>query len=260
MNEIASRIYDALENQHLPEFIDTNHPNNERKGLVSPLANHADARKYILILAKGFVETLMPGEDTLISQGFSIEEAKSTTEAFEEFCSTHCDNIEALRIIYNNNGEAITYSMLKDLENKLKLANNRFTSKQLWNSYSIVVPDQVRRSTKKEEADALTNIIQLVRFAYQQVEKLESAVSSAGRYFNLWVGHYQRNYNLTDKQRDIMALIANYIACNGACTVKDVREDDQDRGIQLIKAFGNMAKANEALQSVFNFVVYRKTA
>jgi type I restriction enzyme R subunit len=55
-------------------------------------------------------------------------------------------------------------------------------------------------------------------------------------------------------------LISNYIACNGACTVKDVREDDQDRGIQLIKAFGNMAKANEALQSVFNFVVYRKTA
>ena len=120
--------------------------------------------------------------------------------------------------------------------------------------------EAVRRSTKKEEADALTNIIQLVRFAYRQVEKLESAVSSAGRYFNLWVGHYQRNYNLTEKQRDIMAMIANYIACNGACTVKDVREDDQDRGIQLIRAFGNMAKANEALQSVFNFVVYRKTA
>jgi len=172
MNEIASRIYDALENQRLPEFIDTNHPNNERKGLVSALANHADARRYILILAKGFVETLMPGEDTLISQGFSVEEAKSTTDAFEEFCSTHSDSIEALRIIYNNNGEAITYSMLKDLENKLKMANNRFTSKQLWNSYSIVMPDHVRRSTKKEEADALTNIIQLVRFAYRQIEKL----------------------------------------------------------------------------------------
>ena len=260
MNEIASRIYDALENQRLPEFVDTSQPNNERKGLVASLANHADARKYILILAKGFVETLMPGEDTLISQGFSVEEAKSTTEAFEEFCRTHSDSIEALRIIYNNSGEPITYSMLKDLENKLKMANNRFTSKQLWNSYSIVVPDSVRRSTKKEEADALTNIIQLVRFAYHQVEKLESAVSSAGRYFNLWVGHYQRNYNLTDKQREIMAMVANYIACNGACTVKDVREDNQDRGVQLIKAFGNMAKANEALQSVFNFVVYRKTA
>ena len=202
----------------------------------------------------------MPGEDTLISQGFSVEEAKNTTEAFEEFCRDHSDSIEALRIIYNNIGDAITYPMLKDLENKLKMANNRFTAKLLWNSYAIISPNDVRRSTKKEEADALTNIIQLVRFAYHQIEKLESAVSSAGRYFNLWVGHYQRNYNLTDKQREIMVQIANYIACNGACTVKDVREDDQDRGIQLIKAFGNMAKANEALQSVYNFVVFRKTA
>ena len=260
MNVIASRIYEAFENHRLPEFIDTNHPNNERKGLVSALANHADARRYILILAKGFVETLMPGEDTLISQGFSLEDAKSTTNEFEEFCHTHRDSIEALRIIYNNNGEAITYPMLKDLENKLKMANNRFTSKQLWNSYSIIAPECVRRSTKKEEADALTNIIQLVRFAYQQVDKLESAVSSAGSYFNLWVGHYQRNFNLTDKQREIMALIANYIACNGACTVKDVKEDDQNRGIQLIKAFGDITKANEALQSAFNFIVYRKTA
>ena len=260
MKDIATRIYDALENKRLPEFIDTNHPNNERKGLVSALSNHADARRYILILAKGFVETLMPGEDTLISQGFSVEEAKSTTAAFEEFCRDHSDSIEALRIIYNNSGDAITYPMLKDLENKLKMANNRFTAKQLWNSYAIVSPNDVRRSTKKEEADALTNIIQLARFAYRQIEKLESAVSSAGSYFNLWVGHYQRNYNLTDKQREIMAQIANYIACNGACTVKDIREDNQDRGVQLIKAFGNMAKANEALQSVFNFVVYRKIA
>jgi type I restriction enzyme R subunit len=89
---------------------------------------------------------------------------------------------------------------------------------------------------------------------------LESAVSSAGSYFNLWVGHYQRNFNLTEKQREIMSRIVNYIACNGACTVKDIREDNISRGVQLIKAFGNMKKADEALQSVFNFVIYRKTA
>ena len=43
----------------------------------------------------------MPGEDTLISKGFSVEEAKSTTEAFEEFCKEHSDEIElyALYII-----------------------------------------------------------------------------------------------------------------------------------------------------------------
>lgn len=258
MKVLSARIYDALEKGILPPFVDTNEPNLERKGLVSPLANHADARKYLLILAAGFVNTLMSGEDTLISKGFSVEEAKSTTEAFETFCKEHADEIEALRIIYNNEGEAITYSMLKDLENKLKLANNHFTSKQLWNSYAIVNPKTVRRSTTKEESDALTNIIQLVRFAFHQIERLESVVTTAKQYFNLWMGQTQRE--ITDKQREVISRIVDYIASNGACTVRDIREDDATHAAQLIRAFGNMQKADETLHSLYTFVVLRKAA
>lgn len=258
MKELASRIYNALENNILPPFISTNEPNNERKGLVSPLANHADARRYLLILAAGFVNTLMPGEDTLISKGFSIEEAKSTTDAFEEFCKKHSDEIEALRIIYNNEGTPITYVMLKDLENKLKMANNHFTSKQLWNSYAIVTPSSVRRSTTKEESDALTNIIQLVRFAFRQIERLDSVVTTSKQYFNLWLGQNQRE--ITDKQREVISRIVDYIASNGACTVREIREDDATHAAQMIRAFGNMQKADEALQSLYTFVVLRKAA
>lgn len=258
MKELASRIYAAFENDALPPFVSTDEPNNERKGLVSPLANHADARRYLLILAAGFVETLMPGEDTLISKGFSIEEAQNTTKAFEEFCREHSDKIEALRIIYNNEGEPITYSMLKDLEHKLKMANNHFSSKQLWNSYAIVSPNRVRRATTKEESDALTNIIQLVRYAFRQIERLDSLVATSKQYFNLWLGQNQRN--ITDKQREIVSHIVDYIAANGACTVKDIREDDATRAAQMIRAFGNMQKANEALQSLYTFVVLRKAA
>ena len=72
MKDLSKRIYDALEVQALPPFYTTDEPNNERKGLVAPIANHADARKYILILAAGFVNTLMPGEDTLIFKGLSL--------------------------------------------------------------------------------------------------------------------------------------------------------------------------------------------
>ena len=258
MKELASRIYEAFENNILPPFIRTKEPNNERKGLVAPLANHADARRYLLILAAGFVNTLMPGEDTLISKGFSIEEAKSTTEAFEDFCKEHSDEIEALRIIYNNEGEPITYSMLKDLENKLKMANNHFTSKQLWNSYAILNPNSVRRSSTKEESDALTNIIQLVRFALRQIERLDSVVSTSKQYFNLWLGQNQRE--ITDKQREVISRIVDYIASNGACTIKEIREDDATQAAQMIRAFGNMQKANEALQSLYTFVVLRKAA
>ena len=258
MKELSARIYDALEKGTLPPFVSTEKPNLERKGLVSPLANHADARRYLLILAAGFVNTLMPGEDTLISKGFSIEEAKNTTEAFEKFCRENADEIEALRIIYNNEGEPITYSMLKDLEHKLKMANNHFAPKQIWNSYAVLSPGKVKRSTTKEESDALTNIIQLVRFAFRQIERLDSVVTTSKQYFNLWLGQNQRE--ITDKQREVISRIVDYIASNGACTVRDIREDDATHAAQMIRAFGNMQKADEALYSLYTFVVLRKAA
>jgi type I restriction enzyme R subunit len=258
MKELSARIYDALEKGILPPFITAEEPNLERKGLVSPLANHADARKFLLILAAGFVNTLMPGEDTLISKGFSIEDAKNTTEAFEEFCKENADEIEALRIIYNNEGEPITYSMLKDLEHKLKIANNHFTPKQIWNSYAIFSPSKVKRSTTKEESDALTNIIQLVRFAFRQIERLDSVVTTSKQYFNLWLGQNQRE--ITDKQREVISHIVDYIASNGACTVRDIREDDATHAAQMIRAFGNMQKADKVLHSLYTFVVLRKAA
>ena len=258
MDAIATRIYDALESGELPPFNDINEPNNERKGLVAPVANHAQVRKYILILAAGFVSTLMPGEDTLISKGFSVEEAKDTTSAFEQYCHDHQDEIEALRILYNQNGDPITYAMLKDLENKLKMENNKFSAKQLWNSYAIVCPDHVRRATKKEESDALTNIIQLVRYAFRQIERLDCVCTTARQYFNLWCGQWHRD--ISDRQKDLMSQVVDYIAANGACTIRDIRDDDKTQAAQMIAAFGSMQKADDALLSLFNFVVLRKTA
>ena len=170
----------------------------------------------------------------------------------------NADEIEALRIIYNNEGEPITYLMLKDLENKLKMANNHFTSKQLWNSYAIVNPKVVRRSITKEESDALTNIIQLVRFAFHQIERLDSVVTTSKQFFNLWLGQNQRE--ITDKQREVISRIVDYIASNGACTIRDIREDDATHAAQMIRAFGNMQKADEALHSLYTFVVLRKAA
>lgn len=258
MDAIATRIYDALESGELPPFNDINEPNNERKGLVAPVSNHAKVRKYILILAAGFVSTLMPGEDTLISKGFSVEEAKDTTSAFEQYCHDHQDEIEALRILYNQNGDPITYAMLKDLENKLKMENNKFSAKQLWNSYAIVCPDHVRRATKKEESDALTNIIQLVRYAFRQIERLDCVCTTARQYFNLWCGQWHRD--ISDRQKDLMSQVVDYIAANGACTIRDIRDDDKTQAAQMIAAFGSMQKADDALLSLFNFVVLRKTA
>lgn len=258
MREISSNIFDALEKGILPPYISIDEPNNERKGLVIPLTHHPEARQYLLILAAGFIETLQPGEDTLISKGFSQEEATEVTTAFEEYCKENRDDIEALRMIYNNEGEPLTYSLLKDLENKLKLANNKFQTSRLWNCYSIVNSQSVKKHTTKEEKEALTNIIQLVRYANHQIDTLESLYPSAQQRFNLWYGQVQRS--VTESQIAIVRQIVDYIASNGACTIKDIIDDDKTRAAQLIKAFGGKIKVDEALASLSKFLLYRKTA
>jgi len=258
MREISSNIFDALEKGILPPYISIDEPNNERKGLVIPLTHHPEARQYLLILAAGFIETLQPGEDTLIFKGFSQEEATEVTTAFEEYCKENRDDIEALRMIYNNEGEPLTYSLLKDLENKLKLANNKFQTSRLWNCYSIVNPQSVKKYTTKEEKEALTNIIQLVRYANHQIDTLESLYPSAQQRFNLWYGQVQRS--VTESQIAIVRQIVDYIASNGACTIKDIIDDDKTRAAQLIKAFGGKIKVDEALASLSKFLLYRKTA
>lgn len=258
MKELSSAIFTALEQNLLPPYEDINKPNNERKGLIGSITNRPEARQYLLILNAGFITMLMPGEDNLISKGFSIEDAKDTTDAFEAYCKEHQDEIEALRIIWNNEGEPLTYAILKDLENRLKMTNNRFSCSCLWNSYALVNPKDVRKHTTKEEQIAVTNIIQLVRFAYHQIEKLDSVYTSASQYFNLWCG--QRQGDRTPKQIEVMRQIVDYIASNGACTINEIREDDKTRAAQLIQAFGGKEQANDALYSLFKFVVYHKTA
>lgn len=116
----------------------------------------------------------------------------------------------------------------------------------------------MRRAIKKEESEALTNIIQLVRFAYRQIEKLDSVCTTARQYFNLWCGQWHRD--ISERQKQLMSQIVDYVASNGACTINDIREDDRTQAAQMIAAFGTKQKADDALLSLFNFVVLRKTA
>lgn len=258
MKDIASRIYEALASNTLPPFVDINEPNNERKGLVTSLANHPDARNYLLILNAGFVKILIPGEDELVSKGFSIEEASQTTAAFEKYVSEHKDEMEALRIIYNNQGEPITYSMLKELDTRLRYVNAKFNPALLWNTYSIVRPTDVVKFTTKDEKEALTNIIQLVRFAFKHIPKLESLKGDAAKYFNLWCGQGWRG--ISEKQNELLGQIVNYIVSNGACTIEDIKEEDKTQAGQLVMAFGGIDAANVALASLSQFMIFRKTA
>lgn len=261
MSQLATDIFNALEDTSFPPFLDINEPNLERKTLIALLINNVPARNYLLIVNAGFINTLMPGEDNLIYSGFSREEAIATTSAFEEYCDEHKDEIEALRIIYNNDGAPITFKMLKDLQNRMKTFNNKFTIANLWHSYSVVDINNVavyNGADQKNEKEALTNLIQLVRFAWHKIAWLESLCTGAQQRFNLWYGQMQRD--ITAEQIKLMRQIVDYIAANGTCQISDIKDYDKTFAAQLISEYKGLDKANEALESLSRFIIYRKAA
>jgi type I restriction enzyme R subunit len=251
--DLAVTIFNSLENNYLPNFIDINAPNTERKALVAPLANNPEARRFLLILNAGFIKILIPGEDELIYKGFSTEEAASTTQAFEEYVNTHRDDIEALRIIYNNVNEPLTYYMLKDLKDKLSAVDSRFGMLRLWNSYSIVNTGNVVKLNYETEREALTNLIQLVRFAFRLIPELKSLPSMAASRFELWCGQAQRP--LTEPQKEIMKEIIGYIVANGAYTNNELRDENITVFAQLVKSFGRADVVDEILKSLSEWML-----
>lgn len=256
MYDIANDIFSQVES--LPEYNSVNDANVERKRLVAPLANNPEARELLLVIAAGRVTILNPGEDRITESGFSVEEAQDTAEAFGQYVNDHRDEIEALRIIYNNQGEPLRYETLKELEEQLKRANYRFATSTLWRTYSLLYPDRVTMPEDKTRLEALTNIIQLVRFALHRLSRLTTFSNHSLRRFELWCG--QRNNQKSIQQHDVLLKVIDYITANGFCNIDDLYDIDPSAVAQIIHAFGTAEDADEALESLARYIIYGHTA
>ena len=88
----------------------------------------------------------------------------------------------------------------------------------------------------KDPAKLLTNIVQLVRFAIGQDEKLEDFSSVANSKFELWKGRQiKRGVVFTEEQQQWLEEIKDYIVSNAYIDVNDIHEVMEDRG-GIIKA------------------------
>lgn len=167
--------------------------------------------------------------------------------------STHRDEIEALRIIYNNTNEPITYALLADLKSKLLSADTRFAPLRLWSSYSVIENNKVIKLQTQTERESLTNLIQLVRYAFKLIPELKSLHSFASQRFELWSGQIQRP--LTETQKEIMRQIVSYIVANGTYTNNELREENLTVFAQLVKSFGSADAVNEVLGSLSGWML-----
>lgn len=260
MNHLFTTITKALEDG-LPPYIDVNNPNAERLALVSSLRSHADAREYLLELNAGKQTILLPGSDKLLYKGFSTKDASEITFQFEEYVKAHSDEIEALRIIFNHQNFPITREMLEDLQEKLLTENRKFTIQNIWRSYDLKLHDNVKTLQTRSEKEALTNLIQLVRFAYKQVKRLSPMSSYANRLFNLWIG--RSTNNLTEQQKRLFEEIKDYVVANGSADIRSIGRYNSTLSIQLVLSYKQdgitdseaRRQADEGVRSLSQFII-----
>lgn len=234
--DLALDINKAISQNILPPFISPSDENRTRNDLISCLISNLEARKKLLELHRGYY-AIYPNDDTLIEKGFSKEQALSFIENFEKYITENADSIEALRIIYNSEDTVITRSMLSELQERLLSENRSFIPAKIWRNYKLLDTDSnVDELDISQNANALTNLIQIVRYAYKKNPKLISLLKGYSQRFALYCGQAQRT--LTEDQKDIMKHIADYVINDGYISINELNEIDTDLWRKAIKTFG----------------------
>lgn len=240
---LANEINISLSKCILPPYISISDDNAERKELISCLILNINARKKLLELHRGYY-AVAPDEDEIIEKGFTKESARKFIDSFEDYLNKNADSIEALRIIYNSEDTVITYSMLRELQDKLLSENRLFTPYNIWSNYKLLDTDgNVEDLDVKQNIKALTHLIQLVRYAYKKNSQLKSLLKGYSQRFTLYCGQAQRS--LTEEQQDIMKQIADYIIEDGSVSVTELNDFAPDLWKKAVISFGIPSLAEE---------------
>lgn len=251
--DLAMNINNAISRGSLPPFISPSDENRARNSLIACLISNLEARKKLLELHRGYY-AISPSDDTLIEKGFSKEEARTFIDNFEKYLNNNADNIEALRIIHNSEDTLITYSMLTELQERLISENKFFIPSEIWKNYKLLDNNgKVNELDAKKNAKALTNLIQLVRYAYKKNPNLTSLLKGYSQKFTLYCGQAQRT--LTDNQKDIMKQIADYVINDGYINAGELHEVDTDLWRKAVKSFGTAKVLNAEIETLSKFLL-----
>ena len=250
---ISFNIQEAFDHKTLPPYNSPSNDNTERMNLISNLICNIDARRKLMEMQRGYVVRTEDDPDELIYAGFSKETAKTFIENFERYLDENKDSIEALRIIYNSEDTVITHDMLVELRDRLLSESRQYGVYQIWKNYKVLddVGD-VDELDAKMNVNALTNLIQIVRFAYKKNHKLTSLIKGYARRFSLYCGQAQRV--LTNNQKEIMQQIAEFVINDGAISVTELNEIDTDLWRKGVNGF-TAPILEEELQTMARFLL-----
>lgn len=249
---IADRINVAISQDALPPYNSPSGDNSARMAVILPLISNLEARKKLVEMHRGYrVES--KDDDELLYAGFSKEAAKAFIDNFEKYLIDNKDSIEALRIIYNSEDTLITHSMLIELRDRLLAESHQYGVKHIWKNYQVLDTDgNVDELNVKANTVALTELIQIVKYAYKKSTKLQSIIKGYKQRFSLYVGQNQRV--LSEDQVEIMKQVADYVIEGGAISITDLNNIDTDLWRQAVTALG-ATNLNYEIQTLTKFIL-----
>ena len=123
----------------------------------------------------------------------------------------------------------LTYQNIQELADKMREARPPLAPVEIWRAFEQLEKDKVQHV--KDPSRLLTNLVQLVRFAIGQDDRLEEFDKVANQRFNLWKGRQlKKGVVFTDEQNEWLERIKDYIVANVSMDKDDIQDAMDDKG------------------------------
>lgn len=175
----------------------------------------------------------------------SVDKATAIIADFTQYLQQHKNEIKALSIFYNQpyNRREITFKMIKEVFEKLRLEKPLLAPQQVWDAYATV--EEVKSQQPKDE---LTALVSLIRRACGIDGELKAFDKTIDENYKNWIfkqnaGQHNR---FTPEQTEWLRMIKNHVVSSYHIELEDLDYTPFDslggRG-KMFQLFGNQTEA-----------------
>ncbi|MEM9078775.1 MAG: DEAD/DEAH box helicase family protein, partial [Bacteroidota bacterium] len=151
----------------------------------------------------------------------TVDKAAEVVKDFSEYLETHKDEIKALSIFYDQpyNRREITFSMIKDVLDRLKLEKPVLAPYHVWNAFATL--EEVKSEQPKQELTALVSLIRRVCGIDSELKAFDKTIDEN---FKKWIfkqnaGQHNR---FTNEQMDWLRMIKDHVVSSYHIALDDL--------------------------------------
>ena len=162
----------------------------------------------------------------------STEKATEIVKDFTAYLEANKDEIKALSIFYNQpyNRRTITFTMIKEVMEKLKLDQPLLAPDYVWDAYTTLESKerlsavQTQRIVSQQPKDELTALVSLIRKACGIDQKLTPYDKTIDDNFNKWIfkQHTGQHNRFSAEQLDWLRMIKDHVVSSYHIEIDDL--------------------------------------